>query len=171
MNAHWRRRRRDTAGRPLRQNAEPALGTVILTLVAGALLTVTTGLAAMVELEQFGPSVGGVIVFKPDTAATERWSVNAALVEAVRVGLPGDVNGRHCVLSPGVMAVHGGSLVVEARRLSRPPVYRVHWAGGHTDGTAGDCGTAADLVLERTELMRLANVAGGFNTGLRLIGP
>jgi hypothetical protein len=171
MNAHWRRRRRDVTGRPRRQSADASLGTVILTLTAGALLTLTTSLAAMVELEQFGPSVGGIIVFKPDTAATERWSVNAALVESVRVGLPGDVNARHCVLSPGVMAVHGGSLVVEARRLSRPPVYRVHWAGGHTDGTAGDCGTAADLMLERTELMRLANVAGGFNTGLRLIGP
>ena len=69
------------------------------------------------------------------------------------------------------MAVRGGSLVVEARRLSRPPVYRVHWAGGTTDGGTDDCGTSADLVLERTELMRLANVAGGFNSGLRLIGP
>ena len=28
-----------------------------------------------------------------------------------------------------------------------------------------------DLVLERTELMRLANVAGGFEQGFRLIGP
>ena len=69
------------------------------------------------------------------------------------------------------MAVRGGSLVVEARRLSRPPVYSVHWAGGNTDGGTDDCGTSADLVLERTELMRLANVAGGFNSGLRLIGP
>jgi hypothetical protein len=69
------------------------------------------------------------------------------------------------------MAVHGGSLVVEARRLSRPPVFRVHWTGGHTDGGPGDCGTTVDLVLERTELMRLANVAGGFSSGLRLIGP
>jgi hypothetical protein len=149
---------------------------VILTLVAGALLTVTTGLAAMVELEQFGPGVGGIIVFRPDTAATERWSVSATVVEPARLGLPWAASNSLCVLSPNVMAVRGGSLVVEARRLSRPPVYRVHWAGGHTagghtDGTPGDCGTAADLVLERTELMRLANVAGGFNSGLRLIGP
>jgi hypothetical protein len=171
MNAHRRRRRRDVAERPGRQSADASLGTVILMLFAGSLLTLTTGLAAMVELEQFGPSVGGIIVFKPDTAASERWSVRAAIVESPRVGLPGDGNAGHCVLSPGVMAVGGGSLVVEARRLSRPPVYRVHWAGGHTDGISGDCGTAADLVLERTELMRLANVAGGFNTGPRLIGP
>ena len=125
----------------------------------------------MVELEQFGPSVGGIIVFKPDNAATERWSVTASIIEPAEVGLPGKTSGRHCSLSPNVMAVRGGSLVVEARRLSRPPVYRVHWAGGHTDAALGDCGTTADLVLERTELMRLANVAGGFNSGLRLIGP
>ena len=169
MSAHWRRRRRDVVGRPHRQSAETSLGTVILALVAGALLTVTTGLAAMMELEQFGPAVGGIIVFRPDAAATERWSVNAAIAEPGRLG--GEANASHCVLSPNVMAAHGGSLVVEARRLSRPPVYRVHWAGGHTDVGSGDCGTAADLVLERTELMRLANVAGGFNSGLRLIGP
>lgn len=171
MNAQWRRRRRDVAGRPHRQSDETSLGTVILTLIAGALLTVTTGLAAMFELEQFGPAVGGIIVFKPDAAATERWSVKAAIVEAPRVGLSGETPSRHCVLRPNMMAVRGGSLVVEARRLSRPPVYRVHWAGGPTDGGPGDCGTAADLVLERTELMRLGNVAGGFNSGLRLIGP
>jgi hypothetical protein len=147
------------------------LGTVVLTLMAVALLTVTTGLAAMVELEQYGPSVGGIIVFRPDTAATERWSVTAVVVEPAHPGVPAESNGRHCVLSPGVMAVRGGSLVVEARRLSRPPVYRVHWAGGQTDGAPGDCGNTADLVLERTELMRLANVAGGFSSGLRLIGP
>jgi hypothetical protein len=171
MNADRRRRRREIAGRPPRQSAETSLGTVILTLIAAALLTVTAGLAAMFELEQFGPAVGGIIVFKPDTAAAERWSVNAAIVDAQRIGLSGETDGRHCVLAPNVMTTRGGSLVVEARRLSRPPVYRVHWAGGHTDGVPGDCGTAADLVLERTELMRLANVAGGFNSGLRLIGP
>ena len=171
MNAHWRRRRPDAAGPTDRRSTEISLGTVVLTLVAGALLTVTTGLAAMMELEQFGPAVGGVIVFRPDTTATERWSVSATVAEPMRAGLPDDDVGRRCVLSPSVMAVHGGSLVIEARRMSRPPVFRVHWSGGRTDGGPDDCGTSADLVLERTELMRLANVAGGFSSGLRLIGP
>jgi hypothetical protein len=166
MSAHGRRRRRDAAA-----TSEASLGTVILVLIAGALLTVTTGLAAMVELEQFGPAVGGIIVFQPDAAATERWSVNASVVDNAHVGLPGLAAARRCVLSPNVMALRGGSLVVEARRMSRPPVYRVHWAGGRTDSGPGDCGPMADLVLERTDLMRLANVAGGFSSGLRLIGP
>jgi hypothetical protein len=171
MNTHGRRRRRDVAGRPHRQSDAASLSTVVLTLVAGALLTLTTGLAAMVGLEHFGPSVGGIIVLRPDVAATERWSVNAQIAEPSHPGVPTETAGRHCVLTPSVMAVRGGSLVIEARHLSRPPVYRVHWAGGHTDAGSGDCGTGADLVLERTQLMRLANVAGGFNNGLRLIGP
>jgi hypothetical protein len=47
----------------------------------------------------------------------------------------------------------------------------VHWAGGHTDSGSGDCGPAADLLLDRADVMRLANAAGGFNVGLRLMGP
>ena len=130
--------RRDIAGRPRRQRVDDSVvSTLVLTLVAGALLTVTTGLAVMLELEQFGPAVGGIIVFKPDTAATERWSVKAAIVDRASHLAVGETGGRHCVLSPGVMAGRGGSLVVEARRLSRPPVYRVHWAGGHTEPCAG----------------------------------
>jgi hypothetical protein len=168
MSAHWRRRRREIAGRPVRHGMETSLTTAILTLAAGALLTVVTGLWIMLELEQFGPAVGGIIVFRPDTAASERWSVRAALAEPA-AGVARDLG--YCVLSPAAMARLGGSLVVEARRMSRPPEYRVHWAGGPTAAGAGDCGTAADLVLERTELMRLANVAGGFNSGMRLIGP
>jgi hypothetical protein len=144
---------------------------MILGLVAGALLVVTTGLAAMAELERFGPGVGGIVAFRPDPAATEHWSVQAAVVSPSRPGLPSDPPLRSCTLNPGLMAVHGGSLVIEARRLGRPPTYRVHWAGGHTGLGPADCGTDVDLVLERTELMRLANVAGGFTAGIRLIGP
>jgi hypothetical protein len=169
MRAQWRRRIREMAGRPPRHSADTSLTTAILTLSAGALLTVTTGLWIMLELEQFGPAVGGIIVFRSDSAASERWTVHAAVAESSDPGIARQ--GERCVLSPVVMAGRGGSLVVEARRMSRPPEYRVHWAGGPTDAGTGDCGTAADLVLQRTELMRLANVAGGFNSGMRLIGP
>ena len=145
--------------------------TVILALIAGALSTLTTGLWAMQELEQFGPSVGSIIAFRPDAAATERWSVNAAVVDTSNPGVPWPAGVRHCALSPGVMSGRSSSLVVEARLLSSPPVFRVHWAGGHTEAGSGDCGAVADIVLERTDLMRLANAAGGFSSGLRLIGP
>ena len=153
-----------------RHSADVSLATAILTLVAAALLTVTTGLWVMVQLEQFGPSVGGIIVFKPDSTATERWSVEATMADT-DAGLPMADQGRRCTLSPSVMAAQGGSMVIEARRMSRPPLFRVHWIGGHTDMAARDCGTTADIVLERTDLVRLANVAGGLSNGLRLIGP
>jgi hypothetical protein len=78
---------------------------------------------------------------------------------------------RNCTLSPSAMAEGGGSLVVEARRMSSPPIYRVHWAGERTSTSGADCGRAADLVLSRTDLQKLANTAGGFGVGPRLLGP
>jgi hypothetical protein len=167
MNTEWRRRWKEIAGRSRRPSGEVSLTAVILGLVVGALLTVTTGLWCMRQLEEFGPSVGGIIVFKPDPIASERWVVNAVRLEHGFFGRSRNDNVRRCVLSPGVMAKAGGSLVIEARRMSRPPTFHVHWAGGHTENGAGDCGSAADLLLERIDVMRLANAAGGF----RLIGP
>ncbi len=55
--------------------------------------------------------------------------------------------------------------------MSSPPVYRVHWAGLRTSSGSGDCGKAADLVLSRTDLQKLANTAGGFGIGPRMLGP
>jgi len=171
MNTQWHRRRRALLEHPAQQGADASLLTPILMLVAGALLTVTSGLWVMLQLEQFGPSVGGIIVFKPAVTATDRWSVRVSTIEPAHVVLPAATGTRTCSLSPSMMGARGGSLVIEARRLSRPPLYRVHWSGGPTDEPAMDCGTNADLLLTRTELMRLANVAGGFNGGIRLIGP
>ncbi len=165
MNTEWRRRWKESAGRSRRPSGEVSLTTVILGLVVGALLTITTGLWCMRQLEEFGPSVGGIIVFKPDTIASERWVVNAVRLEDGFFARPRNDHARRCVLSPAVMAKASGSLVIEARRMSRPPAFHVHWAGGHTENGAGDCGSAADLLLERIDVMRLANVAGGFSVG------
>jgi hypothetical protein len=115
--------------------------------------------------------IGGVARSDPpDLLEPERpRAVSATIVENTRVGLPGAGAARRCVLSPNVMSRWQSD--GRGRRLSRPPIYRVHWSGGRTDSGPGDCGTTADLVLEYTDLMRLANVAGGFSSGLRLIGP
>jgi hypothetical protein len=133
MNTEWRRRWRETAGRTRRRSGEASLTTVVLGLTVCALLTVTTGLWCMRQLEGFGPSIGGIIVFKPDPIASERWVVHAVRLESGTVGLPQNSDVRH-----------SGS---------------------------GDCGPAADLLLDRTDVMRLANAAGGLNVGLRLMGP
>jgi len=171
VTSEWLRRWRESARRPRRQSGDASLTTVILGLAVGVLITVTTGLWCMRELEGFGSPVGGIIVFKPDPIASEHWVVDAVRLERGFVGWPHTGRGPHCVLSPGVMVRAGGSLVIEARQMSHPPEFRVHWAGGHTENGPRDCGVAADLQLQRTDLMRLVNAAGGFIGGLRLIGP
>jgi hypothetical protein len=160
MNIH--RRRRDTVSRPRRAHADDTLWTLVLTLVAGGLLALTTGLCAFTQLEQFGPSLGSIVVFRTVAGATEWWHIDTRIA-----GAPG----RACILSPAVMGSGGGSLIVEARQLTSPPVYRVHWAGKRTANGSGDCGASADLALSRSDLMRLADVAGGFNTNLRMVDP
>ncbi len=160
MNIH--RRRREPMSRSRRAHADDALWTVVLTLVAGALLALATGLCAFSALAQFGPALGNIVVFRAVSGATEWWHIDAKLA---------DTPGRGCVLSPAVMISGGGSLVIESRRLSSRTVYRVHWAGRQTRTGASDCGASEDLVLSRSDLMRLADVAGGFNANLRMIDP
>jgi hypothetical protein len=166
MNIHWRRRRNELLERPRRQRVDATTTTLILTLIAGALATATSGLSVFVELNQLGPSVGSMLVFRRADAITELWRVHATIDDGSFSG-----TGRSCELSPAAMIAGHGSIVVEARRMTSPPVYRVHWAGQYTARDAGNCGAAADLVLSRSDLMRLADVTGGFDINLGKIGP
>jgi hypothetical protein len=142
-----------------------------LTLVATVLLTACLGSMALLELEQFGPQVGAIVVFKPGTERMDLWQVTAAPATDIAPEPTGSAGIRACTLAPSVMAEGGGSLVVEARRMSSPPIYRVHWAGVRTSGGSDNCGSEADLVLSRTDLQKLANTAGGFGVGPRTLGP
>lgn len=164
-------RRRAAPERAARRDAGDSILMPVLTIIMGTLLTAATGFWALAELERFGPSVGAVVVLRPGTETGGWWQISAEAVNRSPIERLDDGAGRKCVLSPADMAGKGGSMVVEARRQSRPPVYRVHWAGGHTSPGTNDCGTSADLLLSRSELMRLANVAGGFSDGLRLVEP
>ena len=125
----------------------------------------------MLELQQFGPQVGAIVVFKPGTGRMDLWQVAASASTDIAPEPTAGASTRGCTLTPSVMAEGGGSLVVEARRMSSPPIYRVHWAGVRTSGGSDNCGTAADLVLSRTDLQKLANTAGGFGVGPRVLGP
>lgn len=150
--------------RPRRPRIDSTVTTLVLTLIVSALLTAATGVSAFSELNQLGPTIGSIVVFRPNDADATWWHIDAAV---------GDLDGtvlRRCVLRPSVMQTGGGSIVIEARRMSSPPVYRVHWAGARTSRGATDCGASADIVLSRAELMRLADVAGGFDTKFRLTG-
>ncbi len=160
---HWRGQRQ--------RSSDPARGIIaapILTLVATVLLTVCLGTMFVQQLADFYPPIGAIVVFKSGTQSMEFWQIDVAAARHDATGTPIT---RACVLSPGSMASGGGSLIVEAREMSSPPTYRVHWAGTHTSGGNDNCGEAADLILSRADLQKLANTAGGFGVGPRLIEP
>lgn len=126
----------------------------------GIMLTGFLGTLMVLQLDAFRPRVGDMVVFKPNSQDTDVWQLQVPATDVVgRAGL------TSCTLNPTVMASDGGSLVVEARHDTSPPVYRLHWAGKQTEAGPNDCGPAADFSVTRTDLQKLANAAGGFGVG------
>lgn len=117
------------------------------------------------EVDGLRPKVGDIVVFVPGSQEADPWQLEVAATE-----VSGDaLSINTCKLDPKVMSRDGGSLVVEARRETAPPIYRLHWAGRSTAAGQGDCGPAADVTVTRLDLQKLANAAGGFgvaNKGL-----
>ena len=128
--------------------------TTVLTVIA-LVLSLFACLMSFSEMAQIGPDVGEMVSFDPRNGP-KYWSQPG--IQA-RVAPAGD---RSCILNPSVMAADGGSLVIEAKEMSRPPVFRVHWSGPRTALGSVDCGKSADLTLELVQLRALANVAGGY---------
>jgi hypothetical protein len=131
----------------------PALAAALLIVAIGGM---TTWLA--LRFDALRPRVGDMIVFVPTQGDTDSWQLKVATTA---------VSGRDqtagpCVFDPNEMSANGGSLIIEARAETSPPRFQLHWAGRHTAKGSGDCGTAADLTLDRYDLQRLANAAGGF---------
>ena len=131
----------------------PALSAALLIVALGGL---TTYLA--LKFDALRPRVGDMIVFAPTPADSDSWQL---LVATTSVAGRDQAAGP-CVFDPNVMSVSGGSLIVEERQATSPPLFQLHWAGRHTAKGAGDCGETADLTLDRYDLQRLANAAGGF---------
>jgi hypothetical protein len=120
-----------------------------------ALLTIGVAAVKIARSVEIGPHVGDIISFRP--------GAQIGYAEQTEIAAP--VAGEHgftCILSPVVMGLDGGSLVVEEKEASRPLMYRVHWAGSHTSRGRLDCGGSADLTLSLSELLSLAEGAGGF---------
>lgn len=65
--------------------------------------------------------------------------------------------GGRCTLDLSVL--QGGSMVVEAPVPGSPGQFLVHWAGRLTAQGPGDCGHAADLVLDTGQLQTLTSAA------------
>jgi hypothetical protein len=144
----------------------PAHGTPLsawLPVLAAMAIMVTGCLSTflVLQLDEFRPRVGDIVAFKPGSQDSDMWQVTipAAMLSTTGASV------AECALDPNVMATKGGSLVVEGLQNAPSLQYRVHWAGSATAGAGGNCGDAADLLVSRTDLQRLANAAGGFGVG------
>lgn len=131
----------------------PALAAALLIVAIGGM---TTYLA--LKFDALRPRVGDMIVFVPTQSDADSWQLQVATTA---------VSGRQqdagpCVFDPNEMSADGGSLIIESREEASPPRFQLHWAGRHTAKGGGDCGASADLTLDRYDLQRLANAAGGF---------
>jgi hypothetical protein len=134
----------------------PALAASLLIVAIGG---ITTWFA--LQFDALRPQVGDMIVFAPTQSDGDPWQLQ---VPTTAVAGRAQTDGP-CVFDPKEMANAGGSLIIEAREETNPPRFQLHWAGRHTAKGWGDCGASADLTLDRFDLQRLANTAGGF--GLR----
>ena len=151
---------REPGRNPLPQGAPftawlPVLGAMAI-MVTGCLSTFL-----VLQLDEFRPKVGDMVVFKPGSEGTETWQLT---IPATPVSAMGSPVGK-CLLDPNVMAAAGGSLVVESRRTEPSLLYVVHWAGAETSKGNANCGSDANLMVSRIDLQRLANAAGGFGIG------
>jgi hypothetical protein len=139
-------------------HAGEALGPfTLLTYMLAFALCLMTCLLSLSEMQEAGPDVGEIVTFNP-LDGPKRWEMPGI---PARLATPSKLH-QSCVLTPSVIAEGGGSFVIEAKQLDRPPVYLVHWSGLRTDLGAEDCRGSADLVLSLVQLRALANIAGGF---------
>jgi len=131
------------------------------------MLTGCLGTFLVLQLDEFRPKIGDIVVFKPGSEDTDTWqmSIPATMMSVAHAPVAA------CSLDPNVMATDGGSLVVEGRQDEPSLLYRIHWAGMRTTKDSGNCGPSADLTVSRTDLQRLANAAGGFGVGEKGIVP
>jgi hypothetical protein len=117
-----------------------------------ALLASSVAMVAAAGTIDIAPKVGDILVFKPGARMPVEWEFAAVTTS--------DQLPVSCNLRPDVMASAGGSLVVEERFENRR-LYRVHWAGEHSAEGASDCGSEADLLINRYDLQLLINAVGG----------
>jgi hypothetical protein len=132
--------------------------------VLAAMAIMVTGCLStflLLQLDEFRPKVGDIVAFRPGSQDADMWQMT---IPATLVSTMGSPVGA-CSLDPNVMSEKGGSLVVEGREDVPSVQYRLHWAGSKTATTGGDCGGTANLLVNRTDLQRLANAAGGFGVG------
>jgi hypothetical protein len=135
-----------------REPAEDTLGTALLACLVAALLASSVAVVSAARTIDIAPKVGDILAFRVGAHVPTELDFPAVTMSDQ---LPVSYN-----LRPDVMVSAGGSLVVE-ERFENKRMYRVHWAGQHTSNGEFDCGSAADLLVSRSDLQLLTNAVGG----------
>ena len=125
--------------------------TAVLASLIAALLAGSVAMVSAATTIDLGPRVGDILVFRQGARMPTDWEFTATT---------GTTPPQSCTLRPEVMALNGGSLVVE-QRFDRPRAFQVHWAGTRTADGSSDCGGSAELVLPHADLQLLSNAVGG----------
>jgi hypothetical protein len=123
--------------------------------VAGVLAS-ALALSAIMRLAQTTPHVGDIVAFVPSLTAHASQGTPLLVHRQDQFG---------CVLDLNVLHRSGGSLIVEAQAGAGAGSFRVHWAGVRTSDDPGNCGSEAELTVDRLDLEALALSAGGYGVG------
>jgi hypothetical protein len=127
------------------------LGSTIGTVAA--LLVSAIALNLIVRIVHTTPHVGDIVAFAPSTALPADDGTRLIVHRQDQFG---------CVLDLNVLRRTGGSLVIENQLDAPPGRFAAHWAGPRTSADAADCGSQADLIVDRLDLEILSMSAGGY---------
>jgi hypothetical protein len=135
---------------------------ILLPAIAGlgSALLALTAVHAIAAMTTMTPHVGDIVSFIP--------SANQRIEDGVRL-IAHRPDQFGCVLDLGILRQTGGSLIVESEVDKAIGSFRVHWAGERTTADTGNCGSSADLILDRLELDILALGAGGYGAERKLL--
>jgi hypothetical protein len=141
-----------------KQGPEPVKAADLWTIAGvglALLLAIAVVTVSVVQAADPGPKLGDIVSFRPDRPVSDALLTTVTLARAA----PGQGT---CDIATGTVSALGGSFVVEERRTGAERGYRLHWAGMHTSTGPHDCGAAADLLASPSEVVALAQAAGGF---------
>jgi hypothetical protein len=120
---------------------------------ATGMLVVALALDVMVRLAHTTPQLGDIVAFAPSASAPADDGARLLVHRQDQFG---------CVLDLNVLRRSGGSMVLETQLSVQGNNFRVHWAGTRTSDDPGNCGSDADLILDRLDLEILSLAAGGY---------
>jgi hypothetical protein len=131
-------------------------------IVAAGVMTAALVLNEMVRLVDATPSVGDIVTFSASAVAPNDDDSRLLVYRDDQFG---------CVMDMNVMRRGGGSLVIESRPATTASGFRVHWAGARTSSDPGNCGSDAELIVDRLDLNILSVSAGGYGVDPKAAVP